>query len=1036
MLKITRLKSASRSGDYYGKDDYYVTGEANKPGLEWGGEGAKLLGLDGKADPADFKKLLQGQNPDGAGPALSKRDEAIRASDQAKTYADAAKDLPKHAPGWDMTFSAPKSFSIMALVAGDERLQDLHNRAVQRAMDYAEKHFSVTRNRTEEAGIRETITGTLVYATTEHGMSRAGDPAMHNHVVVMNTTRCEDGKWQALETRYLYKNMQLLGQIYQAELQHGARALGYNVVAGKTPGTWEIAEFTSGRSAKPLDSSAGPAQELIEAYSRRHAIIEANIEAATAEKGRPLTAAERQAVILKDRPDKLLTPREQVREGWRELATSIGVDLDRLRGAAVERETGQDLSRSRFGEFGLVGRVLGYLDEKVFGNIRDTSPQASLAFGLRAQEAQSTIFTQHAIISDAMRFNGNLHRIDDYLQTGFFQRAELVKANRSRLEHITTQRAIDLENALVEQVSRSKVSAESFTPADVDRAICQVVAQGKAFAPNADQTKAVNHVLTDGRLFTMMHGSAGVGKTTTFNLLQQSLDTLSEGRREMFALAPTHKARGEIPSNIPSETAQLFLLRNTAQTGQIVLGPSAQALRGKYLLLDEASMFSNHDLKRIIDLAEAAGVAKVILSFDERQLASMEAGAPARLAMHQGASTVTMTDNIRQKEMPVLRDAVMKLAAGKTYDALPSLRPYIIETKSSSDFDLAAAAVEKWRELGPETKVVVATNKMRAMVSGMIRNELQKDGRVGTEDILHTIYTSEGKSKAELAIIGSYAVGQHVIFHQADPTNRIGKHTVHEVVGVDHFRNRLELWSESYGNRSVSLKDLTEGTKSPRFGIFRQDQIRLSVGDQLAWNITDKKRGITNNNEFTVARIQGDRITILQDIEQEGGKVRQEQVISLKDDHVAHFMSHAYAITANRAQGQSFGKAIAVLGSQMGEFINHARAYVMTSRPKYDFQFVTDDIKALFRRLAENDGINPSALDHIGDAVARSLDIKQTEKEPSPDKQKVTKEGEPKIGSEEEKQPKHGAAGTSEDANKEKQIGEKQITVREIGFSL
>jgi len=207
MLSVSSIGSASGAADYYGKDDYYVTGEADTPGLEWGGKGAAKMGLQGKAEGADFKQVLQGTHP------------AFKDADKAPGGPDG-----KHRAGWDLTFSAPKSVSLAILVGGDRRLDAVHDKAVDRAMAYAEKHFAITRVR-DQGKIREVNTGNLVYAKTVHGTSRQGDPQRHTHVVVANATvEPQTGKVRALETLQLFRHRQLVGRIYQAELAKGAIA--------------------------------------------------------------------------------------------------------------------------------------------------------------------------------------------------------------------------------------------------------------------------------------------------------------------------------------------------------------------------------------------------------------------------------------------------------------------------------------------------------------------------------------------------------------------------------------------------------------------------------------------------------------------------------------------------------------------------------------------------------------------------------------------------------------------------------------------
>ena len=42
--------------------------------------------------------------------------------------------------GWDVTFSAPKSVSLTALVGGDDRVREAHRESVRTALDEMEKY--------------------------------------------------------------------------------------------------------------------------------------------------------------------------------------------------------------------------------------------------------------------------------------------------------------------------------------------------------------------------------------------------------------------------------------------------------------------------------------------------------------------------------------------------------------------------------------------------------------------------------------------------------------------------------------------------------------------------------------------------------------------------------------------------------------------------------------------------------------------------------------------------------------------------------
>ncbi|EFL4033136.1 conjugative relaxase [Escherichia coli] len=167
MMSIAQVRSAGSAGNYYtDKDNYYVLGSM---GERWAGRGAEQLGLQGSVDKDVFTRLLERRLPDGA--------DLSRMQDGSN----------KHRPGYDLTFSAPKSVSMMAMLGGDKRLIDAHNQAVDFAVRQVEALAS-TRVMTD--GQSETVlTGNLVMALFNHDTSRDQEPQLHTHTVVANVTQ-------------------------------------------------------------------------------------------------------------------------------------------------------------------------------------------------------------------------------------------------------------------------------------------------------------------------------------------------------------------------------------------------------------------------------------------------------------------------------------------------------------------------------------------------------------------------------------------------------------------------------------------------------------------------------------------------------------------------------------------------------------------------------------------------------------------------------------------------------------------------------
>ncbi|HED2503890.1 TPA: conjugative transfer relaxase/helicase TraI [Serratia marcescens] len=253
MMSIGQVGPASKAGDYYThQDNYYVLGSMDE---RWVGQGAEALGLTGKVDVKDFVAVLEGKLPDG--------------SDLTRMVGGEN----KHRPGYDLTFSAPKGISVLAMLGGDKRLIAAHNHAVEVAVREVEKLAST---RVMEGGVSETkLTGNLVVALFNHDTSRDLDPQLHTHAVVANVTQ-HDGKWQTLSSdtvgktgfiESVYANQVPFGQIYRHVFRQDVEAMGYKTKTVGPHGMWEPDNMDSvidvfSKRSHAIDAAAGPDASL------------------------------------------------------------------------------------------------------------------------------------------------------------------------------------------------------------------------------------------------------------------------------------------------------------------------------------------------------------------------------------------------------------------------------------------------------------------------------------------------------------------------------------------------------------------------------------------------------------------------------------------------------------------------------------------------------------------------------------------------------------------------------------------------------
>ena len=121
--------------------------------------------------------------------------------------------------GFDATFSAPKSVSVCWALSGDDRFLKAHDVAVTAALAHLERFGSTTRIRRDGGRLHPDTQG-LTMAVFRQTTSRADDPQIHTHAVISAKVQTVEGRWMALDARYLKKHQRMLGGLYQSVLRN------------------------------------------------------------------------------------------------------------------------------------------------------------------------------------------------------------------------------------------------------------------------------------------------------------------------------------------------------------------------------------------------------------------------------------------------------------------------------------------------------------------------------------------------------------------------------------------------------------------------------------------------------------------------------------------------------------------------------------------------------------------------------------------------------------------------------------------------
>ncbi|HCC7128979.1 TPA: conjugative transfer relaxase/helicase TraI [Escherichia coli] len=286
MLSVSSIKGDA--GYYSHEDNYYASGSLDS---RWMGEGAEKLGLKGEVASTDMDAVRQGKLPDGSD--LSRMVNGVN----------------KHRSGYDLTFSAPKSVSVMALVGEDRRFIEAHNRAVAVVMQEVEKLVSA--RITEEGKTETVLTGNMVAALYNHDTSRDLDPQLHTHALVFNATFAGE-KWRSLasDTRMktgfsenLYATKIALGNLYRSVLREDIESMGFETVAAGKNGLWELKDV-------PVDVFSSRSQAIREAA------------------GPDASAKSRDVAALDTRQAKAWADPELLKADWRRRLTEEKFDID------------------------------------------------------------------------------------------------------------------------------------------------------------------------------------------------------------------------------------------------------------------------------------------------------------------------------------------------------------------------------------------------------------------------------------------------------------------------------------------------------------------------------------------------------------------------------------------------------------------------------------------------------------------------------------------------------------------------------------
>ena len=790
MMTVKTLDSVKQARSYYqaerGIASYYSSEAGAYGGGQWYGRGAEELGLRGPVHERQWNRALEGQ--------FGKGEDAFQVG---------LADPEKRRPGVDLTFSAPKSVSIVALAVGDERLIAAHDRAVERALSWVEQNH--VHARMGKGGTEKVPTGNLAMALFRHVTSRpvngVTDPQIHTHAVTLNVTQRPDGQWVSVNLGLDADWIKAGGAIYRAELAREIRGLGYEIV--QTRDGFEI----KGVSREIIEMFSGRSGQIVDELTRRGKTRES------------ASAAEKDGINLKTRHGKEQKDGAELRQEWRERAESIGLTREAVapqaRGPAAPTEP---------------------------SSIKTSAMEAVQAATRHLAERESA-FSHSAILGAAAGFGlgqVGLHDLQ-YAVARDIASGRLVAAKGDRF---TTQAAIVREQGFVTRILEGRDTVSPIMP---KAPTVLETADGKTL--NASQAAAARHILETPDQYVVVQGVAGAGKTTAMQSVREQAEAAGY---QVVGLAPTHRAAKELRDAGIEDT--YTSARVIAQMPQGV-GPHT------LFIVDESSMISAADMAALVERIEASG-ARAAFVGDARQLQAVEAGSPFR--QMQGHAATAAMDEIQRQRNAELKECVQSFASGDAVRGAELSQAFMVEVKPEQ---IATSAARDFVDLSPEaraeTLVITGTNSMRQEINAGIReglqekNELSRDER--SVEVLHKIDLTREQTRH----VHSYEPGQVIEFrrdYQSQGVSQpVERGRQYEIAGINHDEKKVMLVDRETGDRIEWNPQAAQ-----KVTVSERGEIALAEGDRVVFKANDNERGIINGDKGTVIRTE-DGITVATD---------------------------------------------------------------------------------------------------------------------------------------------------------------------------
>ncbi|MHB8232062.1 MAG: MobF family relaxase [bacterium] len=839
----------------------------------------------------------------------------------------------------DFTFTAPKSFSILAELTKDEglrnKLLEIHENASCAAMQYIERHVIPTRlsiGSGKERKFEYVYPEKIEWAAFREHSSRAGDPNLHDHCVVANRVFV-NGKEYSIDWGDVLDLQIEIGKIYRAELANGTLKAGIKL---------NIKDYKN--FFFELD---GIDESAIETFSKRSKEIAAAFEKLKKEMPNKSDAElkEMANLLTRNKKDRSGTLGE-LRAGWKKESQQTEIKANFIKPARLA--TDEEIKKA----VEAAGRKLTE-NKSYFSDLalKSVAKQYLISESLTYNEEGYLEKPVEKAIKDIIKHKEFIKIGHDTYTTKEIRRAEKNIIYRAKEGHRKFEEIVKKNFAMQEIEDYEKMMSEKFKNEF-----------NKEFKFTNDQKKALEALLTSKDGLIVIQGDAGTGKTT----LLKAFKDISEKRQiELVGLSTTAVAVEEIAEQggiESTKTIEKFIIESKNKK------EFEDTASKRIYIMDESSMISTLKLDGITSIAAKENARSAVLG-DKKQIKSINAGGMfEKMQKSNDITFIELKESIRQKD-PFLKEAVRTIANGHIVEGLKMFekKGKIHEIKDKDElFQKMTDKLTRGDNLD-NMFMLTARNKDRVELNSIAREKLKAAGRINQEEMQISVRESKNIGDEDKNHVWNYDLGDIVVK---------GKHA-YEVKNVDK-ENKLITAVNIYSGKEISMQ-ANETNK-----VYVEADKSFAVNDKIVFLHNDYKLGVKNSKTGYIKNIEelsAGNYKLDVDIAK---KNEPEKIVSFETANYNYF-THAYALTSFKSQGGTKDEAI-----MYSDRTTKNEMYVKVSRARLNVEIFTTDKETLFKTAKREDkqldSLTAEKINYAKGKGEKNIDL---EKKLEPEKPKI-----------------------------------------------